>query len=136
MPLAAEGRYAPDFDATPGEYPGLLNTHGCSHCVLVQPSFLGCDNSYLLRVLGPQPESMFVVVRGDFCQQSGRNGVRQYSMRMSEEEAADVLLIVGASPPWRPLWAQKTVDSLPRREKLPGQGPVEQAQYLLPDASE
>lgn len=62
MPLAAARRYAPDFDATPGEYFDLLDTHAHSHGVLVQPSFLGCDNSYLLSVLRQHPQRLRGVV--------------------------------------------------------------------------
>ncbi len=62
MPLAAARRYAPDFDATPGEYLDLLDTHGCTHGVLVQPSFLGLDNSYLLSVLRQHPRRLRGVV--------------------------------------------------------------------------
>lgn len=62
MPLAAARRYAPDFDATPSEYLGLLDAHGCTHGVLVQPSFLGVDNSYLLDVLRQHPQRLRGVV--------------------------------------------------------------------------
>lgn len=65
MPLAAQRRYAPDFDATPGEYLDLLDTHGISHGVLVQPSFLGYDNSYLLQALRQQPQRLRGVVMLD-----------------------------------------------------------------------
>lgn len=51
MPLATARRYAPDHDATPADYLGLLDAHGVTHGVLVQPSFLGTDNGYLLSVL-------------------------------------------------------------------------------------
>jgi predicted TIM-barrel fold metal-dependent hydrolase len=62
MPLAAARRYAPDFDATSNEYLGLLDAHGCTHGVLVQPSFLGFDNSYLLNVLRRHPQRLRGVV--------------------------------------------------------------------------
>lgn len=62
LPLAAARRYAPGFDATPAEYLGLLDTHGLTHGVLVQPSFLGTDNSYLLRVLNAHPQRLRGVV--------------------------------------------------------------------------
>lgn len=62
MPLAAARRYAPDFDAPPGEYLDLLDAHGATHGVLVQPSFLGLDNSYLLSVLRQHPQRLRGVV--------------------------------------------------------------------------
>lgn len=58
MPLAALRRYAPDFDATPSEYLALLDAHGIRHGVLVQPSLLGYDNSYLLQALRQQPQHL------------------------------------------------------------------------------
>src|SRR5438876_523740 len=51
LKLAATRRYAPDYDATLAEYLNHLGAHGLSHGVLVQPSFLGTDNSYLLPAL-------------------------------------------------------------------------------------
>ncbi|WNW10220.1 amidohydrolase family protein [Pseudomonas sp. DTU_2021_1001937_2_SI_NGA_ILE_001] len=44
-------RYAPNADATLDDYLAQLDAHGMSHGVLVQPSFLGTDNSYLLDAL-------------------------------------------------------------------------------------
>jgi predicted TIM-barrel fold metal-dependent hydrolase len=58
LPLAPERRHAPDYDATPGEYLGLLDAHDVSHGVLVQPSFLGTDNSYMLGVLRAHPQRL------------------------------------------------------------------------------
>ncbi|MBS0466127.1 MAG: amidohydrolase family protein [Proteobacteria bacterium] len=62
MPLAAARRYAPSGDATPAEYLGLLEAHGVTHGVLVQPSFLGTDNSFLLSTLRAQPQRLRGVV--------------------------------------------------------------------------
>ena len=62
MPLTAARRYAPSHDATPADYLGLLDAHGVTHGVLVQPSFLGSDNSYLLSVLNAQPQRLRGVV--------------------------------------------------------------------------
>jgi len=64
LPLAEGRRYAPDHDATPGDYLGLLDAHGLTHGVLVQPSFLGTDNSHLLQALrdgGPRLRGVAVV---------------------------------------------------------------------------
>nr|WP_245884299.1 amidohydrolase family protein [Hartmannibacter diazotrophicus] len=51
LPLAAKRRYAPDYEALPMTYAALLGAHGLAGGLLVQPSFLGTDNSYLLSVL-------------------------------------------------------------------------------------
>jgi predicted TIM-barrel fold metal-dependent hydrolase len=51
LPLADARRYAPDYDATPEDYGKVLDANGISHAVLVQPSFLGTDNSYLVDAL-------------------------------------------------------------------------------------
>lgn len=55
-------RYAPDYDATLADYLALLDAHGLSHGVLVQPSFLGTDNSYLLHALAQAPSRLRGVV--------------------------------------------------------------------------
>lgn len=51
LPLAAQRRHAPDYDALLSDYLALLDAHGMSHGVLVQPSFLGTDNRFLLAAL-------------------------------------------------------------------------------------
>jgi predicted TIM-barrel fold metal-dependent hydrolase len=51
LKLANVRRYAPDYDATLADYLGMLDRHGIARGVLVQPSFLGTDNSYLLSGL-------------------------------------------------------------------------------------
>lgn len=58
--LSEGRRYTPDYEARPEDYLALLRTHGLSHGVLVQPSFLGTDNAYLLRALRACPS----VLRG------------------------------------------------------------------------
>ena len=52
LPLAPEARQAPDYDALPATYLGLLDAHGVTHGVLTAPSFLGTNNAYLLAALG------------------------------------------------------------------------------------
>lgn len=47
--LAESRRYAPDYDAPLDLYLRQLDENGVSHGVLVQPSFLGTDNSYLVQ---------------------------------------------------------------------------------------
>ena len=51
LPLAALRRHAPDYDALLDDYLGLLDAHGVSHGVLVQPSFLGTDNRFFITAL-------------------------------------------------------------------------------------
>jgi predicted TIM-barrel fold metal-dependent hydrolase len=60
--LAAVRRYTPGYDATLKNYLAHLRAHGLSHGVLVQPSFLGTDNSYLLDALRQAPEALRGVV--------------------------------------------------------------------------
>ncbi|WP_397452640.1 amidohydrolase family protein [Pseudomonas sp. NA-150] len=55
LKLTSVRRYAPDYDATLELYLSHLREHGLSHGVLVQPSFLGTDNSYLLSALQQAP---------------------------------------------------------------------------------
>ncbi|MEU2234080.1 amidohydrolase family protein [Streptomyces vietnamensis] len=56
--LAPGRRYTPDYDATVDAYLSLLDAHDLAVGVLVQPSFLGTDNSYLLDALGKAPERL------------------------------------------------------------------------------
>lgn len=58
LPLAQKRRYVPDYDATLDAYFGQLDTHGVSHGVLVQPSFLGTDCSYMLDALRRAPQRL------------------------------------------------------------------------------
>ena len=56
--LASQRRHAPDHDATLDAYLALLDAHGVSHAVLVQPSFLGTDNSFMLATIRAQPQRL------------------------------------------------------------------------------
>lgn len=56
--LANGRRYAPDYDATLVDYLGVLDRNGIARGVLVQPSFLGTDNSHLLAGLRSSPERL------------------------------------------------------------------------------
>ena len=51
LALAPDRRYAPDYDAPLEAYLAELDKAGLDHGVLVQPSFLGTDNSYLVDCL-------------------------------------------------------------------------------------
>lgn len=58
LPTAPDARYVPKYDALPGFYLAMLEASGCVGGVLVQPSFLGTDNSYLLAALARAPERL------------------------------------------------------------------------------
>lgn len=58
LSVAAQRRYTPDHDALPADYLAQLDAHGVSHGVLVQPSFLGTDNSYLVQALRDHPDRL------------------------------------------------------------------------------
>ncbi len=62
LPLAPVHRHAPDYDALLADYLALLDAHAVSHAVLVQPSFLGTDNRFLLDALRACPERLRGVV--------------------------------------------------------------------------
>lgn len=55
LPLARGARYAPDYDAPLDAYLAHLDAHGFARGILVQPSFLGTDNGYLLAALRRAP---------------------------------------------------------------------------------
>lgn len=75
LPLAANIRYAPVYDATPEDYIRNLDANGMSNGVLVQPSFLGTDNGYMLEALRRYPERFrgIAVVQPDIQ----RNALRE-----------------------------------------------------------
>lgn len=56
--LAASRRYAPSYQAPLDDYLAVLDRFGVEHAVLVQPSFLGTDNSYLLECLRRHPDRL------------------------------------------------------------------------------
>ncbi|QET01514.1 amidohydrolase family protein [Cupriavidus pauculus] len=70
LPLAAERRHAPDYDATLDDYVSHLRANGLSHAVLVQPSFLGTDNGFFLDVLKRYPRRFrgVAVIEPEMCE--------------------------------------------------------------------
>ena len=85
LPMADVRRYTPAYDVTVEEYLARLDAHGMSHGVLVQPSFLGSDNSYLLQAIARAPQRLrgIAMVDADIedaqlqaLQQGGVVGVR------------------------------------------------------------
>src|SRR5437762_2208870 len=65
-PMSSGRRYTPGYDATPTALFGHLAAHGMTHAVLVQPSFLGTDNSELLNAIAAHPERLRGVAVIDF----------------------------------------------------------------------
>lgn len=66
LPTDERPRYLPGYDAGPEGYLALLDRHGIAGAVLVQPSFLGVDNGFLLETLERHPDRFrAVVVVGD-----------------------------------------------------------------------
>ena len=55
-------RYHPGYEATTNTYLGVLDAHGIERAVLVQPSFLGTDNRYLLDSLRAHPDRLRGIV--------------------------------------------------------------------------
>ena len=62
MTMIDSRRYSPSRDATIADYLAMLDDNGISHGVLVQVSFLGTDNSYLLAALRQAPTRLRGVV--------------------------------------------------------------------------
>lgn len=58
LSTAPDARYVPKYDALPLCYLAMLEVAKCVGGVLVQPSFLGTDNSYLLAALARAPERL------------------------------------------------------------------------------
>lgn len=54
----ATARYRPNYTASVESYIEQLDRHGFHKAVLVQPSFLGTDNRYLLTALAKYPERL------------------------------------------------------------------------------
>jgi predicted TIM-barrel fold metal-dependent hydrolase len=70
LSVAADARYVPDYEATLDKYLAVLSANGVGRGVLVQPSFLGSDNSYLLSALAAAPGRL----RGVIVVSAGRVG--------------------------------------------------------------
>ncbi|RAI37747.1 hypothetical protein CH338_15090 [Rhodoplanes elegans] len=62
LPLAAGRRHSPKGDFTPDDLFAVTTRHGVREIVVVQPSFLGTDNSYLLDTLARAPERLRGIV--------------------------------------------------------------------------
>jgi predicted TIM-barrel fold metal-dependent hydrolase len=106
LDLTTARRYTPDYDATLSMYLDNLHEHGLSHGVLVQPSFLGTDNSYLLAALQQAPEQLrgVVVVERDISREHlnemDRCGVVGVRLNLMGKALPDF-----SEPAWRSLFA-------------------------------
>ena len=105
LPLADGWRYAPDYDATLDAYRKLLDASDIGHAVLVQPSFLGTDNSYLLQALTTDRTRLrgVAVVSPDIAEdeliQLNANGITGVRLNLMEQPLPDI----GAAP-FATLW--------------------------------
>ncbi|HBM3061668.1 TPA: amidohydrolase family protein [Klebsiella oxytoca] len=61
LPLAEHCRYVPEYDATPAQYLAQLDRHHIDKAILIQPSFLGTDNSYMLEAIRQSPDRLYGV---------------------------------------------------------------------------
>lgn len=55
---AKNARYQPDYDATPFDYIHQLDQHHMQYGVLIQPSFLGFNNSYMIDTIKLFPDRL------------------------------------------------------------------------------
>lgn len=51
LPFVANRRYTPDYDATPEQFLGMIDSHGLSHGVIIPISILGNNNDYTLECI-------------------------------------------------------------------------------------
>jgi predicted TIM-barrel fold metal-dependent hydrolase len=56
LPIVPGARYRPSGDARPDQFLRLLDSHGIAAGLLVQPSFLGTDNEYMLQAIAAAPD--------------------------------------------------------------------------------
>ena len=88
-------RYSPHYDALIEHYLAHLDRHGLAHGVLIQPSFLGTDNSYLLEALRRYPQRLraVAVVEADVSEaqldELGTAGVVGVRLNLIGKELAD-----------------------------------------------
>jgi len=62
LAMADGRRYTPAADATPAQYEAVRRALHAGRAVLIQPSFLGTDNRYMLEVVGRDPQALRAVV--------------------------------------------------------------------------
>jgi len=64
LPMVADRRYTPTYDALPSDLCDLLLKHNLDGALLIQPSFLGTDNSFLLNTLSHQSDYPALTLQG------------------------------------------------------------------------
>ncbi|MEO0618661.1 MAG: amidohydrolase family protein [Pseudomonadota bacterium] len=82
LPMVSGRRYTPTRDAGLSEFVDHLTRHGLNGGLLVQPSFLGTDNSYLLAALQAVAEQKrHLCVRGvaTLTEHAGRAEIKELS---------------------------------------------------------
>lgn len=100
--LAPNARYAPEVEAPVERYLDLLDAHKLAAGVLVQPSFLGADNTYLLAAIARVParfRGVAVVPRdasAETLQRLAAEGVAGIRLNLYGREPPDF-----AVPEWR-----------------------------------
>ncbi|MDE1164818.1 MAG: amidohydrolase family protein [Pseudomonas sp.] len=100
-------RYTPSYDATLAQWLHNLQGQGLSHGVLVQPSFLGTENSHLLQALAQAPDRLrgVAVVDTDTStsqlKRMARLGVVGIRLNLMGKSLPDL-----GSAQWRPLLEQ------------------------------
>ncbi|CAM3565147.1 2-pyrone-4,6-dicarbaxylate hydrolase [Bordetella sputigena] len=109
LTLAEGRRYSPGHDATLADYLAQLDAHGMTHGVLVQPSFLGMDNRYLLDALRACPARLRGVVvidpgiADDALRQMAAAGVMGMRLNLFGQATPPL-----DTAPWRGLLARVT----------------------------
>ena len=107
LPMPDRRRAPSGYDATPEDFLRQLDANGMTHGVLVQPSFLGTDNRYLVAALDAHPRRL----RGVAVVEPGISG--EELSRLDEAGVVGIRLNqIGlptpdfAAPPWQALLAQ------------------------------
>lgn len=73
LKMAEDSRYTPDYDCSYEDYMSVLDRHGFERCVLVQPSFLGYENDYMLDSIKGSKHRAIVVVPSNISFESLRD---------------------------------------------------------------
>lgn len=107
LPLSAARRHSPSGDFTLDDLLAETAPHGAGEIVLVQPSFLGTDNAYLVAALARAPQRLrgiVVVAPGvgdDTLDAYGQAGVVGVRLNLIGSDPRAVL-----APPWTDLLAR------------------------------
>lgn len=102
LKMARFHRYLPKFDASVDTYLSLLDEFHFTNGVIIQPSFLGTDNHYLLSALERYPHRLRGVVvidpARDFAKLEEWNSVGCAGIRFNLFDLPDPIL---SDPSWR-----------------------------------